>query len=115
MVRNVANLVPKFDGAGGFHGTSAALEFGVKHLKVKNIVVMGHGSCGGVKGFLQDPHGIGKKTNFLSCWVSLLDPSYQQLRQQRSICDEESCAKHLASENAKVMLEGKCVELERKI
>ena len=48
VVRNVANLVPPYEPDGQLHGVSAALEFGVKVLKVKRIVVMGHAHCGGV-------------------------------------------------------------------
>ena len=41
VVRNVANLVPPYEPDGKLHGVSAALEFGVKVLGVKQIVVMG--------------------------------------------------------------------------
>jgi len=47
VVRNVAALVPPFETTPGHHGVSAALEFAVQALKVKEIVVMGHGLCGG--------------------------------------------------------------------
>ena len=52
VVRNVANLVPPYEPDGQLHGVSAALEFGVKVLKVRRIVVMGHASCGGVGAML---------------------------------------------------------------
>ena len=48
VVRNVANLVPPYEPDGLLHGVSAALEFGVKALNVRRIVVMGHAHCGGV-------------------------------------------------------------------
>src|SRR5678816_2255323 len=47
VVRNVAALAPPFETAPGHHGVSAALEFAVTQLEVEEIVVMGHGSCGG--------------------------------------------------------------------
>lgn len=52
VVRNVANLVPPYEPDGKLHGVSAALEFGVKVLRVKQIVVMGHAGCGGVNAMI---------------------------------------------------------------
>lgn len=59
VVRNIANLVPPCepDIETSFHGTSAAIEFGVNALKVRHIVVLGHASCGGVAAFANNaPH-----------------------------------------------------------
>ncbi len=52
VVRNVANLVPPYEPDGKLHGVSAALEFGVNVLGVKQIVVMGHAGCGGINAML---------------------------------------------------------------
>ncbi|MEI9985973.1 MAG: carbonic anhydrase [Aliidongia sp.] len=41
-MRNVAGLVPPYQPDGNAHGSSAALEYGVRVLKVKRIVVLGH-------------------------------------------------------------------------
>ncbi|RMD86456.1 MAG: carbonic anhydrase, partial [Alphaproteobacteria bacterium] len=41
VVRNVANLVPPCEHGGLYHGTSAAIEFAVTGLGVRNILVMG--------------------------------------------------------------------------
>ncbi len=75
VVRNVAALVPPFETTPGHHGVSAALEFAVQVLKVGEIVVMGHGKCGGCKAALsQDlkdaPPGEG---GFIHNWIELLD------------------------------------------
>ena len=51
-VRNVANLVPPYAPDGAHHSTSAALEFGVRVLEVRNLIVLGHSSCGGVKALI---------------------------------------------------------------
>lgn len=73
VVRNVAAIVPPCQIDAGYHGTSAALEFAVTILGVRNIVVMGHGLCGGVAASLgaaeNRPPG-----QFIGPWVELLSP-----------------------------------------
>ncbi len=68
VVRNVANLVPPYEQNGGYHGTSAAIEFAVEHLKVKDIVVMGHGLCGGITASLS-ARPVGQ---FIAPWVDMI-------------------------------------------
>lgn len=75
VVRNVANLVPPFELDGSRHGVSAALEFAVTQLEVSEIVVMGHGSCGGVHAALTQAFD-GKapgEGGFIAHWIDLLD------------------------------------------
>jgi carbonic anhydrase len=71
-MRNVANIVPPFEDNHSYHGSSAAIEFAVKHLKVKAIIVMGHEDCGGIKAHLS---GFSKKEpeSFIGKWISILD------------------------------------------
>jgi carbonic anhydrase len=75
VVRNIANLVPPFELGGGRHGVSAALEFAVTQLEVPEIVVLGHGMCGGVhaalsRSFEGKAPGEG---GFIAHWVDMLD------------------------------------------
>jgi carbonic anhydrase len=76
VVRNVANLVPPYDPDGHYHGTSAAIEFAVAHLKVRHIVVMGHGRCGGISAYLD---GKADPGDFIDRWISLLTPAAESL------------------------------------
>src|SRR6476659_3317506 len=74
VARNIAGLAPPYETSSGYHGVSAALEFAVTQLKVGEIVVMGHGLCGGcaaaLTGKFDDaPHGAG---HFIAEWVDLL-------------------------------------------
>ncbi|MCW5713339.1 MAG: carbonic anhydrase [Bauldia sp.] len=73
VCRNVANLVPPFDADGNWHGTSAALEFGITRLQVRHLVIMGHGRCGGIAASL-DPDSL-DGTDFIGHWINLLAPA----------------------------------------
>jgi carbonic anhydrase len=75
VVRNVAALVQPFETAPGHHGVSAALEFAVQFLQVREIVVMGHGMCGGcqaapTQSMLGEEPGRG---GFIADWIDMLD------------------------------------------
>jgi carbonic anhydrase len=92
VVRNVANLSPPFETAPGHHGVSAALEFAVTQLEVEEIVVMGHGSCGGCAAALtgqfdEAEHGAG---HFIAEWVELLRDARDEVRRRHSGLDAEA-------------------------
>jgi len=72
VVRNVAALVPPFEPDGGRHGVSAALEFGVRVLKVKRIVVLGHARCGGVQALVEGAPKLAR--DFVEPWMSIAEP-----------------------------------------
>ncbi|MCA0424013.1 MAG: carbonic anhydrase [Proteobacteria bacterium] len=84
VVRNVANLVPPFQPDNSLHGVSAALEFAVQALKVKHIVVMGHGRCGGVHAYvrrLRSPNDddVLSPGDFIGRWMTLISPAAESL------------------------------------
>lgn len=79
VARNVANIVPPLDMTGGFHGTSAAIEYAVNVLKVEMIVVMGHESCGGIQGCL-DGMGENPKAGYVGKWVSQLNGIRERIK-----------------------------------
>ncbi len=81
--RNVANLVPPYNPDGEYHGTSAAVEYAVTSLGVAHIVVLGHSSCGGVKGCHDMCRGhapqLEEKTSFVGRWMDILKPGFQRV------------------------------------
>jgi carbonic anhydrase len=84
VVRNVANLVPPFETAPGRHGVSAALEFAVTQLQVEEVIVLGHGFCGGCAAALTGqfdnaPHGEG---HFIADWIELLRDARDKVRSE---------------------------------
>ncbi|XP_028771227.1 carbonic anhydrase, chloroplastic isoform X1 [Neltuma alba] len=71
VVRNVANLVPPYCQT-RYAGVGAAVEYAVLHLKVQNIVVIGHSACGGIKGLMSIPdNGAVPSTDFIEDWVKI--------------------------------------------
>lgn len=82
VVRNVANLVPPYAPDDAYHGTSAALEFGVRVLEVEHILVMGHALCGGVRALLTGvPPEAG---DFVAGWIRIAEPA----RKRALACDD---------------------------
>ena len=92
VVRNIAALAPPYETTRGYHGVSAALEFAVTQLKVEEILVMGHGLCGGCAAALTgqfddtDP-GEG---HFISDWVHMLDEASREVRGRHHSLDSDA-------------------------
>ena len=105
VVRNVAALVPPFETAPGLHGVSAAVEFAVQNLQVKQIVVMGHGMCGGCKAALtRELHGAPRgEGGFVADWIGLLDSARETVAQQHGI-DGDAAERAMEMAGVKVSL-----------
>lgn len=69
VIRNVAALVPPFQPDAGYHGTSAALEYGIRVLKVARVVVLGHAQCGGIRAMVEGPPKEAR--DFVSGWMKI--------------------------------------------
>src|ERR1700759_3470855 len=83
VARNVANLVPRYEppseeDASHQHGTSAALEFAVRALKVRHIVVLGHAFCGGSKAFAGEGAPL-SSSDFIGRWRSQIAPAAEAI------------------------------------
>ena len=72
VIRNVANLVPPAENQGQYHGTSAALEFGVRNLGVQHVIVLGHAHCGGIRS-LVETGGVNNPDSFIDDWMRLVE------------------------------------------
>ena len=93
VLRNVANLVPPYQPDGNYHGTSAALEFGVCSLGVQDLIVLGHGLCGGVEALLADTAAPG---DFVGPWIGLAQ------RARTCVLAGDASGRQLAGEHAVV-------------
>ena len=72
VVRNIANVVPPFDvNDGTLKCTASILEYAVKYLEVKNIVVCGHSNCGGLKALFYPQEKL-QKLPVVNKWLDLI-------------------------------------------
>ena len=79
VVRNVANLVPPYEPDGAHKSTSAALEFAVQSLRVRHVVVLGHGRCGGIRAALHPEAAPLSPGDFIGKWMTLLGPAASEI------------------------------------
>lgn len=84
-IRNVANIVPPYQPDDeSLHGVSSAVEFAVRFLEVKDIVVLGHSECAGVNALLH-PEVI-KESDFIGPWMNIAKPARDTvLKDKRSL------------------------------
>jgi carbonic anhydrase len=78
VVRNVAGLVPPYNPDGGWHGVSAALEFGVRVLGVRQVVVLGHARCGGVQALVEGAPEAAR--DFVAPWVTIAEAALRRVQ-----------------------------------
>ncbi|XP_068638946.1 carbonic anhydrase 2 isoform X2 [Aristolochia californica] len=98
VVRNIANMVPAYDQS-RYPGVGAAIEYAVLHLKVENILVIGHSCCGGIKGLMSIPDDGSTSTDFIEDWVRICLPAKSKVKVESShlafpdqctVCEKEA-------------------------
>ena len=97
VVRNVANLVPPYAPDHAHHATSAAVEFAVRVLKVRHVIVMGHGMCGGIAALMNGAPPVA--TDFLVPWIRIAERA-----KERVLACDDGGDRQLACEQAAVAL-----------
>jgi len=88
QIRNVANIVPSKDKADENYAVVSALEYAVKILKVKNIIVGGHSNCGGcaaIRKFAEYKNTLPYTTEWISQSVFIsdyVDSKYPNMKEE---------------------------------
>lgn len=89
VVRNVANLVPPYRLDGKYDGARSAIEYAIRDLCVKHVVVLGHAHCGGIKALLSTVAGQRPSRDFIADWVSIATQSYYRYVLERMSTAED--------------------------
>jgi carbonic anhydrase len=100
VIRNVANLVPPSENQGHYHGTSAALEFGVRNLGVPHIIVLGHAQCGGIHALLEG--GVAKDDSYIAEWMRIAEAARKQIVQELAGASDK--LRHRACEQQAILV-----------
>jgi carbonic anhydrase len=100
VIRNVANLVPPAENQGHYHGTSAALEFGVRNLEVQHIIVLGHAQCGGIHALLE--RSVDKDESFIAGWMGIAEAARELVEREHSGAASE--VRHRACEQQAILV-----------
>ena len=90
VVRNVANLVPPYEPDNRLHGTSSAIEFAVRDLKVSQIIILGHSNCGGIHALCNHIRGEVSEREFIARWVSIAADAVEPYVDQSSHYAEQA-------------------------
>lgn len=77
--RNIANMVVSID-----MNVMSVINYAVRHLEVKHIIVCGHYSCGGVKAAMQ-PHDMG----ILNPWLRNIRDVYRTHKEELNAIENE--------------------------
>ncbi len=83
-IRNVVNIAPPFAANLSRHSAWAAIDYGVTALRVRCIVVLGHGGCSGVRALVEG--GAEKyqapppSDDALGHWIGLIAPALSGTR-----------------------------------
>lgn len=84
VIRNVANLIPPAESAdSGRHGTSAALEYGVRILGVEHIIVLGHSHCGGINALLVGRGTDSGNKSYIGSWMRVAEDARQKVDKEQ--------------------------------
>ena len=75
--RNIANIIPSFNADKINHSTLSAIEYAIHTLKIKDLIILGHSNCGGIKHAYELFSGeIEKNNSFVDKWIENIKPVY---------------------------------------
>ena len=100
LIRNVANIIPSAESKREKNATIAAVEFAIKVIKVKNIIVMGHSGCAGVKAIIDSKNS--KDIPYVNSWVKTNNQIIKSIKSKK--INEKEKVKIAEKENIKLSL-----------
>lgn len=78
VIRNIANIIPPYRVGSDYLATTSAIEYALKALKVKNIIVCAHSNCGGCSALYKSKEELDDLPN-VKFWLSMIDSIKQEV------------------------------------
>jgi len=105
VLRNLANVVPPY--GIGERTVGATLEYAVRHLPLKHIVLCGHTDCGVIKALDAGPGALDSLSEpHLAYWIEYARPA--QTRVDAYGADPESRHRAIVEQNVLLQMENLC-------
>jgi len=105
ILRNIGNFVPRYKNDNDFHGSSAAIEYAVSVLNVRDIIICGHSHCGACESLYQD---LSKADHLVHVrkWLELGEKAKEiTLSKIKDKSDTEAILRMTEKESIKIQLE----------
>jgi carbonic anhydrase len=104
VIRNAGNLVPPYaSGMGLGCGEAATIEYAIRGLKVKDVIVCGHTRCGAMQAAMQPD--LLKEMPRVRKWLASAEASAEIVKTQYCDLPEDARWQVMAQENVLVQLE----------
>ncbi|MBW2415604.1 MAG: carbonic anhydrase [Deltaproteobacteria bacterium] len=100
LVRNAGNLVPPDAAAGS---EAATIEYGIRVLGIRDVVVCGHTDCGAMKSLLQ--RGTLEELPAVRRWLETAAPALRVLERRGLAPDDPDALRAVTEENVLVQLD----------
>jgi carbonic anhydrase len=101
VLRNAGNLIPPHDAP--LNGESAALEYAVRQLRVRDLILCGHSQCGAMQALLA-PSSVANLPR-VSGWIELARDSLDRARAMSPRATDDELLERVIEQNVLVQIE----------
>jgi carbonic anhydrase len=79
VIRNAGNIIPPYSRDPS--GEAATIEYAIKKLNIKEIIVCGHSQCGAMQGLMEPQSG--EHLPAVSSWLTYAQPALQRVQEKQ--------------------------------
>lgn len=100
-IRNAGNIIPPYDSSPS--GEAATIEYALKVLQIKEIIVCGHSQCGAMQGLLSPPSE--SQLPAVSSWLHHAKPAINKVHEHHPELEEGAPSKLIYTTQENILLQ----------